>query len=147
MNNSLTVSVSPRTKLLRFLSLPRSGQRLAVSLHGLRERRGRLPHPLHDRPLAGGEAAVLDGARPGPVQQCGLCQCLGHGTCPGRGRLWSGTDLDDNNSDMLVTIRLVHLDVEDCSEELLRQQFYAIKNQQGASTIPPNGGILRSQSP
>ena len=27
--------------------------------------------------------------------------------------------------------RVVHLDVEDCSEELLRQQSYAIKNQLG----------------
>ena len=32
----------------------------------------------------------------------------------------------------LVVGRLVHLDVEDCSEELLRQQSYAIKNQRGA---------------
>ena len=29
------------------------------------------------------------------------------------------------------SFRLVHLDVEDCSEELLRQQSYAIKNQLG----------------
>ena len=29
--------------------------------------------------------------------------------------------------------RLVHLDVEDCSEESLRQQSYAIKNQLGQS--------------
>ena len=28
-------------------------------------------------------------------------------------------------------VRLVHLDVEDCSEELLRQQSHAIKNQLG----------------
>ena len=43
--------------------------------------------------------------------------------------------------------RLVHLDVEDCSEELLRQQSYAIKNQLGhpkplERKIPPLGGIL-----
>ena len=38
----------------------------------------------------------------------------------------------------LVVGRLVHLDVEDCSEELLRQQSYAIKNQRG--------GILRSKA-
>ena len=30
-------------------------------------------------------------------------------------------------------VRVVHLDVEDCSEELLRQQSYSIKNQRGAS--------------
>ena len=28
-----------------------------------------------------------------------------------------------------ITARLVHLNVEDCFEELLRQQSYAIKNQ------------------
>ena len=32
--------------------------------------------------------------------------------------------------------RLVHLDVEDCSEELLSQQSYAIKNQLVASKAP-----------
>ena len=42
--------------------------------------------------------------------------------------------------------RLVHLHVEECSEELLRQQSYAIKNQRGGSKIPPNGGILRSEA-
>ena len=43
--------------------------------------------------------------------------------------------------------RLVHLDVEDCSEELLRQQSYAIKNQLGHPNaldreIPRLEGIL-----
>ena len=42
---------------------------------------------------------------------------------------------------------VVHLGVEDCSEELLRQQSYAIKNQRGARKIHPNGGILRSKAP
>ena len=37
--------------------------------------------------------------------------------------------------------RLVHLDVEDCSEKLLRQQSYAIKNQLGHPK-PPTRGIL-----
>jgi len=32
--------------------------------------------------------------------------------------------------------RVVHLDVEDCSEELLRQQSYAIKNQLGHPKPP-----------
>ena len=32
--------------------------------------------------------------------------------------------------------RLVHLDVEDCSEELLRQKSYAIKNQLGHPKPP-----------
>ena len=32
--------------------------------------------------------------------------------------------------------RLVHLDVEDCSEELLRKQSYAIKNQLDSSKAP-----------
>ena len=44
---------------------------------------------------------------------------------------------------------MVHLTVEDCSEELLRNQSYsyAIKNQRGASKITPNGAILRSKAP
>ena len=33
-------------------------------------------------------------------------------------------------------IRLVQLDVEDCSKELLRQQSYAIKNQLVESKAP-----------
>ena len=37
----------------------------------------------------------------------------------------------------LISCRLVHLDVEDCSEELLRQQSYAIKNQLGHPKPPP----------
>ena len=32
--------------------------------------------------------------------------------------------------------RVVHLDVEDCSEELIRQQSYAIKNQLGHPKPP-----------
>ena len=36
------------------------------------------------------------------------------------------------------TIRVVHLDVEDCSEELLRQQSYAIKKQLGHPKPPTN---------
>ena len=36
--------------------------------------------------------------------------------------------------------RLVHLDVEECSEELLRQQSYAIKNQLGHPK-PPLGAL------
>ena len=58
--------------------------------------------------------------------------------------------------------RLVNLDVEDCSKELLRQQSYAIKsqqsmeanspysirNQRGASKISPNEwGYFAFQSP
>ena len=35
--------------------------------------------------------------------------------------------------------RLVHLDVEDCSEELLRQQSYAMKNQLGHPKPPTRG--------
>ena len=47
-----------------------------------------------------------------------------------------------------VKIRFVHLDVKDLSEELLRQQSYAIKNQRGASKIHPNDrGILCSEAP
>ena len=48
--------------------------------------------------------------------------------------------------------RLVHLHVEDCSEELLRQQSFAIKNQLGHQK-PPTGAskivgvILRSKAP
>ncbi len=38
---------------------------------------------------------------------------------------------------IILHLRVVHLDVEDTSEELLRQLPYAIKNQQGASKIPP----------
>ena len=44
------------------------------------------------------------------------------------------------NSDIEQS-RLVHLDVEDCSEELLRQLSFAIKNQLGHSK-PPTRGIL-----
>ena len=36
-----------------------------------------------------------------------------------------------------ISIRLVHLDVEDCSEEFLRQQSFAIKNQLVTSKAPP----------
>ena len=36
---------------------------------------------------------------------------------------------------------VVHLDVEDFSEEMLRQHYYAIKNQQGASKKPLVGGF------
>ena len=39
-----------------------------------------------------------------------------------------------------VSLRLGHLDVEDCSEELLRQLSYAIKNQLG-HLKPPNRGF------
>ena len=41
---------------------------------------------------------------------------------------------------------MVHLGVEDCSEDLLRQQSYAIKNQRGASKILLEGVILRSKA-
>ena len=37
---------------------------------------------------------------------------------------------------MMLCISVVHLDVEDCSEELLCQQSYAIKNQLVASKAP-----------
>ena len=47
----------------------RSGQRVEVPLHRVRERGRRLPHPLHLRADAGGQAAVLHGARTRPVQQ------------------------------------------------------------------------------
>ena len=47
----------------------RSGQRVEVPLHGVRERGRRLPHPLHLRADAGGQTALLHGARPRPVQQ------------------------------------------------------------------------------
>ena len=40
---------------------------------------------------------------------------------------------------VLACTRLVHLDVEDCSEELLRQQSYAIKNQLGHPKPPIRG--------
>ena len=43
-------------------------------------------------------------------------------------------------------VRLVHLDVEDCSEELLRQQSYAIKNQLGQQS-PPMGVFCVAMSP
>ena len=39
-----------------------------------------------------------------------------------------GNSLQENSSQQA---RLVHLHVEDCSEELLRQQSFAIKNQLG----------------
>ena len=38
--------------------------------------------------------------------------------------------------------RVVHLDVEDCSEELLRQQPYAIKNQLGHLKLLTRGLLL-----
>ena len=41
------------------------------------------------------------------------------------------TDLRSSASSRSGPGRLVHLHVEDCSEELLRQQSYAIKNQLG----------------
>ena len=47
----------------------RSGQRVEVPLHRVRERGRRLPHPLHLRAHAGGQAALLHGARTRPVQQ------------------------------------------------------------------------------
>ena len=37
--------------------------------------------------------------------------------------------------------RLVNLDVEDCSEELLRQLSYAIKNQLGHPYLPLAGSL------
>ena len=46
----------------------------------------------------------------------------------------------------LVQVRLVHLDVEDCSEELLRQQSYVIKNQLGHPK-PPNRGFGTQKKP
>ena len=42
--------------------------------------------------------------------------------------------------------RVVHLDVEDCSEKLLRQQSYAIKNQLGHPE-PPTRGFGTQNSP
>ena len=39
----------------------------------------------------------------------------------------------------MLVCRLVHLDVEDCSEELLRQQSYAIKNKLGHPKPPTRG--------
>ena len=39
----------------------------------------------------------------------------------------------------LLSGRVVHLDVEDCSEELLRQLSYAIKNQLGHPKPPTRG--------
>ena len=39
----------------------------------------------------------------------------------------------------IASTRLVHLDVEDWSEELLRQQSYAIKNQLGHQKPPTRG--------
>ena len=44
---------------------------------------------------------------------------------------------------LFLFVRVVHLDVVDCSEELLCQQSYAIKNQLGH--LKPLGGILRSK--
>ena len=38
---------------------------------------------------------------------------------------------------VLIDVGVVHLDVEECSEELLRQHSYAIKNQRGASKKAP----------
>ena len=38
-----------------------------------------------------------------------------------------------------MQFRVVHLDVEDCSEELLRQQSYAIKKQLGHPKLPTRG--------
>ena len=42
-----------------------------------------------------------------------------------------------------LQVGLVHLDVEDCSEELLRQQSYGIKNQLVASNTPLLGALKR----
>ena len=47
----------------------------------------------------------------------------------------------------ILQARLVHLDVEDCSEELLRQQSYAIENQLGHPKPPtrakyPHWGVF-----
>ena len=39
------------------------------------------------------------------------------------------TDIDGTITESDIKADYVHLDVEDCSEELLRQQSYAIKNQ------------------
>ena len=55
----------------------------------------------------------------------------------------------DKRSDNIFSIphnRLVHLNVEDCSQELLGQQSCAIKNQRGANRIPHVGGIFRSKA-
>ena len=46
----------------------------------------------------------------------------------------------------LQGVRVVHLDVEDCSEELRRQQSYAIKNQRGTIKIAPYAGSLCSKA-
>ena len=40
-------------------------------------------------------------------------------------------------TELIFLFSVVHLDVEGTSEELLRQLSYAIKNQRGASKIPP----------
>ena len=60
----------------------RSGQRVEVPLHRVRERGRRLPHPLHLRADAGGQAALLHGALTRPVLQLQQCQGVEHG--PGR---------------------------------------------------------------
>ena len=47
---------------------------------------------------------------------------------------------------MRTRSRLVHLDVEDCSEELLRQQSYDIKKQLGHPK-PPTSGFGTQNTP
>ena len=44
---------------------------------------------------------------------------------------WTATLCLETRKSMRPWTRVVHLDVEECSEELLRQQSYAIKNHVG----------------
>ena len=50
--------------------------------------------------------------------------------------LWAGINNNQRLSSLSLQCRLVHLHVEDCSEELLPQQSYAIKNQLGHPKPP-----------
>ena len=53
--------------------------------------------------------------------------------------------LDKQPNSLIINVTLymlVHLDFEDCSEELLRQHSFAIKNQLVASKAPTRGFLL-----
>ena len=55
-------------------------------------------------------------------------------------------DDDQVGPSWTICYRLGHLDVEDCSEELIRQQSYVIKNQLGHPK-PPNRGFGTQNTP
>ena len=68
-----------------------AGQRVAVPVHGLQERRRRLPHPLPRRPTLHREAALLHGTGGRPVQlQVGFNfkRIIETSVISRRGKLW-----------------------------------------------------------